>query len=66
MTNETKEILKAIKKEIDAEIEQCQHGIDNFKGDDIFYTALFRAEARAQITGLEIATSILNKYYLTK
>lgn len=36
MTNETKEILKAIKKEIDAEIEQCQYGIDNFKGGDIF------------------------------
>ena len=65
MTNETREILKAIKKEIDAEIEQCQHGIDNFKGDDI-YAALFREQARAQITGLEVAISILNRYYLTK
>lgn len=65
MTNETREILKAIKKEIDAEIEQCQHGIDNFKRDDI-YAALFREKARAQITGLEVAISILNKYYLTK
>ena len=65
MTNETKEILKAIKKEIDAEIEQCQYGIDNFKRDDI-YAALFREKANAQITGLEVAISILNKYYLTK
>ena len=65
MTNETKEILKAIKKEIDAEIEQCQYGIDNVQRDDI-YAALFREEARATITGLGVAISILNKYYLTK
>lgn len=44
MTNETKEILKAIKKEIDAEIEQCQYGIDNFKGDDIFIPHSFVRE----------------------
>ena len=65
MTNETREILKAIKKEIDTEIEQCQHGIDNFKRDDI-YAANKKEKARAQITGLEVAISILNKYYLTK
>lgn len=65
MTNETKEILKAIKKEIDAEIELCQYGIDDFKGDDI-YAALFREKARAQIMGLEVAVSIINKYYLMK
>lgn len=65
MTNETREVLRAIKKEINAEIEQCERGIDEYKKDDI-YTALFREKARAQITGLEVAISILNKYYLTK
>lgn len=65
MTNETREVLRAIKKEIDAEIEQCKHGIDEYKKDDV-YAAIFREKARAQITGLEVAISILNKYYLTK
>lgn len=65
MTNEAKEILKAIKKEIEAEIELTKYGADEFKGDDI-YAALFREKARAQMTGLEVAISILNKYYLTK
>lgn len=66
MTNETREILRVIKKEIDAEIEQTKYGADEFKGDDIFYTALFREKARAQIMGLEVAVSIINKYYLMK
>lgn len=65
MTNETREVLRTIKKEIDAEIEQCERGIDEYKKDDI-YAAIFREKAHAQIVGLEVAISILNKYYLTK
>lgn len=65
MTNETREVLRAIKKEIDAEIEQCKHGIDEYKKDDV-YAALFREKARTQIMGLEVAVSIINKYYLIK
>lgn len=65
MTNETREVLRAIKKEINAEIEQCERGIDEYKKDDI-YVAIFREKARAQIMGLKVAISILNKYYLMK